>query len=207
MKLTTAAAVLALASGATAESLRSGRVTPVTELNVTQYTGRWYQMYTDKIVEDTFEAHTNCDTADYKAQADGTIALRNGDFNLTSGELNHIDGIASIPDPTQPGKLLVKFTDGSAPPFPAPYWVMKLGPLRTYPGSAVEQYAYSIVADSLIPAGTLFVLGRDVDEFNKDFDAEVADALKTLGFSHKFNDPIKTVQGGNCSYLPIPTEW
>ncbi len=202
-----ALAALATAALADAQSLRSGRVTPVTELNVSQYTGRWYQMYTDALVMHTFETRTDCDTADYKAQADGTIALRNGDFNLTSGELNHIDGFAKVPDPTQPGKLLVTFTDGTALPFPAPYWVMKLGPLRTYPGSAVQQYAYSIVADSLIPVGTLFVLGRDVDEFNKEFDAEVVDALTALGFDHKFNDPVKTVQGGNCSYLPIPTEW
>jgi lipocalin len=199
-----AAAALAC-GGADAGSLRAQRPQPVAQLNVSQYTGRWYQMYTDAIVVDTFETHSQCDTADYKALADGTISLRNGDLNTTSGLVNHIDGIATIPDATQPGKLLVKFTDGVAVPFPAPYWVMKLGPLRTYPGATSEQYSYSIVADNLLPVGTLFVLGRDPVEFDKDFDAEVTDFLKTLGFDLKFNDPIKTYQGSNCSYLPIPT--
>ncbi len=208
MKFASAVAVAAAAAfvcGADAGSLRSMRPQPVAALNVSQYTGRWYQMYTDAIVVDTFEAHSQCDTADYKALADGTIALRNGDFNTTSGEVNHIDGIASIPDATQPGKLLVKFTDGVSVPFPAPYWVMKLGPVRTYPGAG-DQYAYSVVADNLLPVGTLFVLGRDPVEFDKDFDAEVTDFLKTLGFDLKFNDPIKTFQGSNCSYLPLPSQ-
>lgn len=177
--------------------------TPVTELNVTQYLGRWYQMYTDKVVMDTFEKDSTCDTADYHLLANGSIGLKNGDYNLTSGELNHIDGFATVPDSSQPGKLQVHFTDGTAPPFPAPYWVMSLGPLVENAGQ--QQYAYAIVADSLVPLGTLFVLARNVDEFNTKYDKEVNDELDKLGFRFVFNEPVKTVQGGNCSYYPVPS--
>ena len=36
----------------------------VPAVNLTKYYGRWYQMYDDAIVQDTFENHSLCDTAD-----------------------------------------------------------------------------------------------------------------------------------------------
>jgi len=35
------------------------------ELNVGAYLGRWYQVYSDLIVDATFENSSYCDTADY----------------------------------------------------------------------------------------------------------------------------------------------
>jgi lipocalin len=37
---------------------------PVQVINATKYLGRWYQMYSDAFVEDTFEYDSYCDTAD-----------------------------------------------------------------------------------------------------------------------------------------------
>lgn len=176
---------------------------PVTELNATSYVGRWYQMYSDAVVMDTFEKNSDCDTADYTLLPNGTISLRNGEFDLATGKLSYIDGFATIPNASEPGKLEVQFTDGG-PHIQggAPYWVMALGPLEAN-SKGVEQYAYSIVADSLVPLGTLFVLARDVDEFNTKYDSEVRDKLSDLGFKYIFNKPLPTRQT-NCTYLPLP---
>ena len=38
---------------------------PVSELNTSQYYGRWYQAYSDFAVEATFENNSYCVTADY----------------------------------------------------------------------------------------------------------------------------------------------
>lgn len=185
------------------EKLQLGRPEPVSEVNVSSYVGRWYQMYTNEVVMKTFEKTAVCDTADYHVLTNGSIGLSNGDYNIEQDVLMHIDGYATVPDSKQPGKLLVRFTDGHADPFPAPYWIMALGPLVENPVNGKDEYAYSIVADSLVPLGTLFVLARDVDDFRTKYDSDVQQQLDALGFKEFFNKPLETVQGGNCSYLPV----
>lgn len=170
----------------------------VTELNIPQYMGRWYQMYADKFVLSTFERNAVCMTADYYIQDDGNINVFNAqNHGDETGELETISGHATLPDSSQPGKLKV-FFDGTGPPGGAPYWVAKLGPLDSN-----NQYSYSIVTDNT--QTSLFVLARDVAIFNSNYDAEVREFLKNNGFTGFRNSPIPTTQNDQCAYRPIPS--
>lgn len=164
----------------------------VVELNTTAYLGRWYQMYSDFIVEATFENASYCDTADYGVWPNGTISVLNRErqYSVTGVE-RLINGWAAQNNAsTEPGQLTVHLqTTG----FGAPYWVYELGP-ATYDG---WMYEYSIVSDPL--KATLFVLARNVTEFYVRWNANVSASLARLGFNGLFNSPLPTTQLG-CTY-------
>lgn len=164
----------------------------VSNLNTTLYLGRWYQMYSDLIVEATFENSSYCDTADYGVYTNGTISVLNRErqFNTTGPE-REIFGWANTADTTKPGQLTVYLqTVGLG----APYWIYELGP-PTY--SAAGLYEYSIVSDPF--RATLFVLARNVTEFFQKWNKNVTMSLTRLGFTGVFNYPLPTVQAG-CEY-------
>jgi apolipoprotein D and lipocalin family protein len=164
----------------------------VPELNTTAYLGRWYQMYSDFIVEATFENSSYCDTADYGLWPNGTISVYNRERQYgVDGPERQIFGWAEVNNATvEPGQLTVHLqTTG----FGAPYWVYELGP-ATYDG---WQYEYSIVSDPL--KATLFVLARNVSEFYARWNANVSASLARLGFNGLFNTPLATTQDG-CTY-------
>jgi hypothetical protein len=77
---------------------------------------------------------------------------------------------------------------------------MELGPIREYDvaGEPVSQYSYAMVTDSR--GLSLFVLARDVAEFEAEFEAEILDTLETIGFTTNLNRPVKTYQGDDCAY-------
>jgi len=174
-------------------------IATVEELNIPQYMGRWYQMYADKFVLSTFERNAVCMTADYYVQDDGNINVFNGqNHGEESGELETISGYATLPDASKPGQLKV-FFDSAGPPGGAPYWVVKLGPID----SSTDQYSYAVVTDNT--QTSLFVLARNVDEFNEKYDAEVLEFMKNNGFTGFRNSPIATVQNDQCAYRPVPS--
>jgi apolipoprotein D and lipocalin family protein len=167
-------------------------VDTVNQLDVSKYVGRWYQMYADQLVYSTIEPNAQCVTADYAAKSDGTISVHN---YQTTGSPNSgfytIDGYAYVPNAAEPGQLKVHFDSvGGAD---APYWVLELGPVNS-----AGFYDWSIVSDPF--AAYLFVLARNVDTFNSQYDAEVTAKLKDLGFTKKSNSPIPTYQGKDCVY-------
>jgi lipocalin len=164
----------------------------VPTLNTTAYLGRWYQMYSDLIVEATFENSSYCDTADYGLWPNGTISVLNRERQYSvNGPERIINGWAAVNNAsTEPGKLTVHLQTVE---FGAPYWVYELGP-ATYNGS---QYEYSIVSDPL--KATLFVLARNVTEFYTRWSANVSVTLAQLGFTGFFNSPLPTTQLG-CNY-------
>lgn len=164
----------------------------VTELNRTQYLGRWYQVYSDLFVDATFENSSFCDTADYAVYPNNTISVWNRErqYNVTGPE-RQIFGWASTEDATKPGELTVHLqTTG----FPAPYWVYQLGPVKN------EQYEYSIVSDPL--KLTLFVLTRNVSRFMNTYNSNVTNYLTEQGFTGILNTPILTTQEG-CEYWDL----
>lgn len=163
----------------------------VTELNTTQYLGRWYQVYGDLAVDITFENSSYCDTADYGMNSNGTISVLNRERQYgPQGPERVINGWAAVENNTQPGQLTVHLqTVGLG----APYWVYQLGP-ASYNGS---YYEYSIVSDPL--KFTLFVLARNVTEFFETWATEVLQYLQDEGFTGLFNTPILTPQT-NCTY-------
>jgi apolipoprotein D and lipocalin family protein len=182
MKLTLLFACMAVATSQT-----------VPELNVTAYLGRWYQMYSDFIVEATFENSSYCDTADYGLWPNGTVSVWNRERQYgVDGPERQIFGWAEATDNvTEPGQLTVHLQTGAD--FGAPYWVYELGP-ATYNGSL---YEYSIVSDPL--KATLFVLARNVTEFLARWNGNVTAALSRLGFNGLLNTPLETKQLG-CTY-------
>jgi lipocalin len=164
----------------------------VSELNTTAYLGRWYQMYSDLIVEATFENSSYCDTADYGLWPNGTVSVWNRErqYGVDGPERQIFGWAAAADNVTEPGQITVHLqTTG----FGAPYWVYELGP-ATYDG---WMYEYSIVSDPF--KATLFVLARNVSEFYTRWATNVSDTLNRLGFNGLFNTPLATVQNG-CTY-------
>ncbi len=163
----------------------------VPELEVLRYLGRWYQVYADLAVYATFENSTFCDTADYGFYENGTISVLNRERQYSvDGPERPIYGWANIVNVSEPGKLQVHLQTTE---FPAPYWVYELGP-PTYNGSL---YEYSVVSDPF--KLTLFVLARNVTEFQETYEEGVLERLKERGFTGLFNTPIATEQEG-CTY-------
>ena len=161
----------------------------VSELNQTQYLGRWYQVYSDLFVDATFENSSFCDTADYGLNPNNTLSVFNRErqYNVTGPE-REIFGWADVPDATKPGELTVHLqTTG----FPAPYWVYQLGPVVS------GQYEYSVVSDPL--KLTLFVLARNITQFFTKYNERVVNYLTEEGFTSLVNSPIVTPQEG-CEY-------
>lgn len=161
----------------------------VTELNRTQYLGRWYQVYSDLFVDATFENSSFCDTADYGLYKNNTISVLNRERQYnTSGPEREIFGWADVEDASKPGELTVHLQTTE---FPAPYWVFQLGPVEK------DQYEYSIVSDPV--KLTLFVLARNVSKFFKHYNAAVLAYLADQGFTGLLNSPVATPQEG-CVY-------
>lgn len=165
---------------------------PISTLVVPNYLGHWFQVYTDAINEATFENSTYCATADYGVNANGTVSV------LNKARIGSIDGnpyaIAGWAAPTEnttfEGELTVHLQGVD---FPAPYWIYEVGP-ATFNGT---QYEYSIVSDP--GQWSLFVLARNVSDFNVRFRIQVLAYLQVNGWNQTWNAPIEVPQAG-CTY-------
>ena len=169
----------------------------VPELSVEQYSGTWYQMYSNLPVLSTFEKDNVCVTAQYGPPSPSVkiadVSVKNTArlSEPANGTISGIEGYAYIPDTSDPGKLKVHFDEGS--PVDADYWVADLGPVNDN-----NMYDYAIVTDNL--GLTLYVLGRDVEEFIEKYDSDVLTKLNELGFNGKGKEPISTYQDTDCEY-------
>lgn len=161
---------------------------PVDNLEINKYIGRWYQVYQD-LADTIFEGKSTCIIADYGLKNDSTISVVNSETTV-KGDLQQIRGIAYYQDGNSGGELTVKL--GLLPP--APYWVIDLGPIIN------DQYQYSIVSDN--KKKSLFVLARNVSEFFKKYDDLVLDTLEDFNFINCLNKPIKSNQD-NCTYPKV----
>lgn len=188
-------AVLVMLAVVAAGNWNSTKINPdtVDSLDLPKYLGLWYQMAADQIVYSTFEKDAYCATALYGDNGDGTISVHNyARIKSATGDIYVIDGYAYNSNPNEPGQLKVVFNSDDAAPFPAPYWILELGPVN-----ANNQYDYAIVSDNL--SAFLFVLARDVATFNAKYKADVSATLTKLGFTGK-TAPIDTYQGSDCLY-------
>jgi lipocalin len=149
--------------------------------------------YADTFVAKTFERNCYCGTADYKLNADNTVSLLNSEtLNAVDGPFKNITGTATTTD--VPGQLELNL-DG--PPSPGSYWIVQLGPINSD-----GLYDYSVVTDN--KSLTLFVLARDVDTYNENYDTDVQAYLSANGFTRFFHKPVRTVQLPTCLYAPSP---
>lgn len=172
--------------------LTSAFAQTVPSLNTNAYYGRWYQLYSDFTVKSTFEHNIVCDSAYYYPYPNNSIAVVNsGNYDTYEGNVSIVKGWASY-NSTAPGKLTVHLQPTGG--IPAPYWIYKLGPVIN------GQYSYSIVSDDI--KLTLFVLARNVSDFNSKYNREVVDWLFANGFDKWYNQPIITNQS-NCVYPEI----
>lgn len=188
--------IFLLLSSALALNLRLSKVNPdtVDTLDVPKYLGLWYQMASDEIVLATFEKDAYCATAVYGDNGDGTLSVHNyATIGAPNGSTYVIDGYAYQTDAENyPGKLKVVFNSDDASPFPAPYWILELGPVN-----ADGLYDWAIVSDSF--SSTLFILARDVATFNAKYKDSVYAEVAKLGFTGK-SAPIDLYQGTDCVY-------
>lgn len=75
-----------------------------------------------------------------------------------------------------------------------PYWVLDTGPLDDD-----GNYAYVIMGGDT--GLTMWVLARNVEEFNELYDAEVHDKMEAMGYKNGGDRmPVATYQGDDCVY-------
>lgn len=180
--------------GLSAGSLKKLNPDTVATLDVPAYLGLWYQMAADAIVMDTFEKDSYCSTAVYGDNGDGTLSVHNyATTGAPDGATDVIDGYAKQTKPdTYPGQLSVVFNSTDASPFPAPYWILELGPINSD-----GLYDYAIVSDPF--SAFLFVLARDVATYNDKYKTSVEATLVELGFVGR-TAPIDTYHESDCVY-------
>ena len=135
----------------------------------------------------TAQTNALCATATYNLNPNGTISVFNQErVGNVNGSISSILGWANCQDPSQPGQLTVHFPPPV--PFPAPYWVLQLGPVIG------DQYQFAIVSDP--NQFSLYVLARDPVVFAAKFDAGVRAQLNAWGFTQVWNEPTQMVQAG-----------
>lgn len=165
-------------------------VPTVPSLNVTQYLGLWYQVYTDSF-NAIFEPTPYCATAKYGLYPNGSVSVRNIDRQgAYNGTRREVEGFAYQTDAAEyPGRLAVVFPFN---PIPGPYWIVKLGPVIG------DEYQYAVVTD--MDKLSLFVLTRDPATFKGLYGAEVSAFLTAFGFTNALDDPKAIPQGPLCNY-------
>ncbi len=158
---------------------------PVDNVDLSMYSGRWYQVYKDYF-DMTFQGQGTCAVADYTI-VENKVQVVNSQINK-NGDVGQINGYAFYENNNSGGKLSVML-DGV--PKTMPYWIIELGPIVN------NKYEYSIVSDD--KQISLFVLTRNVEDFYKKYDKDVKERLKELGFNKKINEPIEMEQK-KCDY-------
>lgn len=191
-----AAASLNLNSTTAVEGLL-GANSAVTSVDLKSYMGLWYQMYADKIVINTIEKDSFCDTALYGLNGDGSVSVRNyAKIGSPTGDDYVITGYAYNDKGKEgSGELKVHFNPDeghSVAAFDAPYWILELGPLNDG-----NMYDWAIVSDNL--SQFLFVLARDVSVFNSQYKETVLASLESMKFTG-YKKPIDIYQGSDCVY-------
>ena len=149
----------------------SNNFTTVNELDLSKYTGHWFQVYAAPF-DFTFQGYGKCITADYQITGTNNVSVLNAQYNIND-EYEEISGYAFYKDVNEPGKLTVVL-EGT--PFPAPYWVLQLGEVVN------DEYQYSIIS---VPNGpSLWVLARNISYFFKYDDYEVIKYLDEYNFNY-----------------------
>lgn len=186
--------VLCLCVATTANGWLFTSVKTVDQLDITKYTGQWFEMYNSLVQQQTFEKNSYCTCAIYSpSDKNNTLIVKNsGRIGAAKGKLNDIDGTVVRPDAQNaPGKLIVNFP--SAPQSSKPnYLVIKLGPV--YQG----KYSYVIITSNY--KAFTWILARDVKMFREKYEQEALTFLKNNGYNWFWNKPRKVYQEDDCIY-------
>eukprot|EP00057_Strongylocentrotus_purpuratus_P035535 XP_799938.2 PREDICTED: uncharacterized protein LOC577003 [Strongylocentrotus purpuratus] len=121
--------------------LKQANINTVPELNINFYAGRWYEMFSDLIVKETFERNSYCTTATYGKISETNVTVFNsGRKGSPTGPASEISGYAYVADPAQPGQLKLQLTGTPL----GDYWVIELGPVED------NEYQYAVVTEPLM---------------------------------------------------------
>ena len=193
---TFAAAALAMLASAQAE------VVPLPSLDVGAYAGRWFQTHGSDSVVNSFQLGGNCVTADYNATSKGDVVsvlniVRLNPFGTTLIPIPVGGYAVQSTDTNEQGALQVILGPQADPEEPRPYtranyWVMDVGPIN-------QDGLYSWATVSAPGLNELYVLVRDVEDFEQCCEEDVLARLTEQGFTADNNKPIKTNQQ-NCQY-------
>jgi len=197
-------------------------IKPVEKLDTEAYLGTWFQTYASASVIYTFELGANCVTATYTPSSDDTkIKVQNkirpfaeavseddgsswwGD-TLRDLSILEVRGFAAQSNVTD-GAFQVELQPGPLPlgigtpriedvefKYDGNYWILELGPIE------YSQYRWAIVTEGKEQT-QLYVLVRNVEEFEMLYEEEVLYKLHQYGFTTFTNRPRKTNQK-DCGY-------
>ena len=135
-------------------------IQPVTNIDLTRYTGRWYEIARLPVI---FENELDHVTATYSLKENGRIEVLNE--GLRKGKLQSVKGNASVEDPKVPAKLFVSFFLW----FGSDYIVFDLDP----------EYRYAMVTGST--KDYLWILSRTPSMDDKIY-SNLLDEAKNKGF-------------------------
>jgi len=155
--------------------------------DVEAYLGKWYQVYSDLFVQNSFEKGAKCVKAFYDTfEPGGSIIEIYNEQIAPNTKIESIEGYGYIPNAEEPRKLKVVLDQKKE----ADYWIYELSEI------VKEEYQWAVVSDKY--KLSLFVLARNVDEFHSIYNDKVLQILKDYGFTRIWNKPIETIQ--DCSY-------
>lgn len=203
---------------------------PISDIDEKAYLGRWYQTHASASVIWTFELGGNCVTADYFAtDKPRTVRVENivrpfgsmfaeGEGGFFGDILNYcltlvVNGFLTQSEEVD-GNGYVKLQPGPLPLgigtpnindvmyiAPGNYWIIALGPKEGSKDN--EQYQWSMVTNA--EQTQLYILARDVDEFEALYQRDVLQLAMEWGFTTPTNKPIKTNQA-DCGYKELDDE-
>ena len=184
-----------LLAGSIAASQAAEKPSPVQELDVKSFLGRWYQTYGSFSVKYATELGANCVYVDYEAVPESSAISLVNSVQLFGHRVS-VQGFA-VPSPERVGVFDVSLgPPGLAPKAPKPYQkpnyiVLALGP------QVGGRYDYAIITDPTYLS--LYILVRDVARFAELYETDVLEKASQMGFTSFLNKPRRTNQRG-CVY-------
>ena len=154
------------------------RIHSISEIDWNLYLGSWEQVFAGAFSLLAVENAGVQNNAYYRLLNENTISIYNTQKTI-DGKFNGAKGVATI---VSPGQLSVKFGES---PVSAPYWIVALGPIVD------NQYQWSVVSDPYIL--NLYILARQRQIFEEEYQEEVLKIVQELGFSYAWNSPVPTV--------------
>lgn len=118
----------------------------VAEVDLTLYMGTWFEIAR---LPNSFERGLKCTTATYEFRDDGKVTVTNRGVNIEDPtKIDEAKGVAWRPDPSEPGKLKVRFFW----PFSGDYWIIDLDPEYRYVlvGSPNHKYMWILARTRFI---------------------------------------------------------
>ena len=168
------------------------KITPVSELSIPAYMGKWYQVYTSLSPLLTFELGGRNTTAVYReTNVPGVIAVhnRNEPSYLPAQEIKgwaraspNTTGIFYV----SLGAAAASTPDKAVYRNPGNYWIVALGPISQ------GLYQWSVVTDS--SRSQLYILSRNPEVFKQLYEKDVLVQVKIMCFTSTWNRPRATEQ-------------